>query len=1210
MRHSRGDAGIPGDAGAGPGCAQVNGRQPGSHRNGGARQEQPEVRSGPSGIQALGKDSGDKPGVPRQARNGNVPGEGSARPRRRAPLPPRAGRCEDEEGEPGRNSQSRDTDGATRNGNVLGEGTAQARRRAPLPPWAGNREDEEGEPGSNSRSRDTDGATRNGNVPGEGSARPQPPPPLPPRARSREDEEGEPGRNSQSRERDTDAATSPGGAGRNPEAPSGAECREWLWQRLRRLGEDMEGWEGKATAELAAGLARRIAGTPLCGYPEGPGTRGAHRERSSGASPDRGVPSGNYGSLLGMLRVSGNAESVEEDSGLDLHQEQSSGASPDRGVPSGNYGSLLGMLRVSGNAESVEEDLGLDPHREQSSGASPDCGNPSGNYGSLLGMLRVSGNAESVEEDSGLGWGSGSGSGSDREQGSGASPDHSVPSGNDGSFFGMLKVSGKTESTEEDSDSGSEREQAAVNVCVGALRRLEQRFPEAWARSWLDCGRVAEEEELDGDPVPFQQQRPLPPHKERKMAELLQEYLRERIVVEGTSKSNNSLILFPKPHGRGFRLSLDCRALNAATPRKPQETLDRHGILTSINPRSRFFSVLDLSNACLAIPLARSSWHRFAFTFQGRQFLFTRLVPTFHASGSIVHRRVAAMLAGLEPGAARGVFHYSDDILITGKRRRQVRYRTRCVLKLIQKAGFKVNREKAQLVQREVNYLGRTLGAAGRRVSQEKLRQICGDCDAPGPWNASRLRSILGKFNDLKEFIPDYCELVLPLQQLAAPGKWEREREQKWQREWERAREQLQQLKEALKAAPTLLFPNKCQPFVIRLSVHARTVGAVLLQEKAGTLLPVQHWSRKLSGQSWSPQDASCLAAVWAVQAFQKLTGPAPLVIRGPAGRYLLRGEPLLAGGSAGSQPAEQWRLLVAIEGPQPQESQTETIPPAPELGQLPPDIPKANVWFLAVEKGSSRKPTVAFAAASLEERWLLGVRRGPEEEEAALEALRELLEQHRSRFPLFLYSSFPGLATELALRRLRAFPGALRVRQVGTPGQAAPDERSWIQKVTARARAVAGNSVSGWKCWEPSAWERQEIVAQCHGRHHEGVEGTLCRVLGVQSWRDVREDVARWVRRCPDCRDGDAGRRPEPAPQREQGPWSRLQISLCAVPPAGPEGFRALLLVQDALSGWPDAFALRQPCQAEASRVLLREAFGRRGWRGRSGGAGRRSCR
>ncbi|XP_048153431.1 uncharacterized protein LOC125322985 isoform X3 [Corvus hawaiiensis] len=722
------------------------------------------------------------------------------------------------------------------------------------------------------------------------------------------------------------------------------------------------------------------------------------------------------------------------------------------------------------------------------------------------------------------------------------------------------------------------------------------RIPRAWHRNSrrcgraprLDCGRLAEEEWLDGAPVGFQEQRPKPPDVEERMAELLREYLEQGIVVEGSSASNNPLILIPKRNGTGWRLTLDCRALNEATPVEPPERPDRAWLLASVNPRSRFFSVLDLSNACLAIPLARSSWPRFAFTFQGRQFLFTRLPPTFHGTNSILHRRVCAVLAQLEPGAAPGVFHYNDDILVTGKSWRQAAYRTRRVLELIRSAGFKANPHKAQLVRREVNFLGVTIGAAGQRVPEEKVEKIRADCDALRSCSAGTLRSILGKFGSWRCFIPDYWELALPLQRLAEQGDGE------WEWGW---RQQLRQLMEALEAAPVLRFPDKSRPFLIRLSPHEETAGAALLQEKAGILLPVGHCSRILSRWNFSDVEMGCVAAVQAVQDFEDFTGPAPIVISDSMWNYLVRGEAL---GSGGSGLPEQWTLLLTSRGPDKRESQRIAIVPAPELQYLLSDVPEADVWFLAVE---SRGSSVGFAAVSLEERWLLGGCRGAWGAAAMeLEALRELLEQHRSSGPLFLYSSCPALAARLerrerepgwnpagnawprVLRWLRAFPGMLRV---GEPGRAGSAERAWITRASARARAVAG---SGRKIWEPSKYERQEIVARCH-RRHEGVDGTLARVRAVASWEGDGRDVARWVRSCPTCRHPDAD--PDPGPQRAEGPWSCLWISLSKPLPRSAEGFCALLVVQDALSGWVDAFPLRRRAEPDVAQTLLREVFG-----------------
>lgn len=189
-----------------------------------------------------------------------------------------------------------------------------------------------------------------------------------------------------------------------------------------------------------------------------------------------------------------------------------------------------------------------------------------------------------------------------RERGSGAGRDlelgvsawESAP-GEDEIFAGMVRLFGNAESAEEEEEEEkkSVEEDEQRDVILSHIQRLQassalaRLFPEVWARSRLDCGCLAEEERLDGDPVPFQRQRPKPPEVEERMAELLAEYREQGVVVEGSSASNSPLTLIPKPKGRGWRLSLHCGALNAATPVGPPERPSAAGILASVNPRSR-----------------------------------------------------------------------------------------------------------------------------------------------------------------------------------------------------------------------------------------------------------------------------------------------------------------------------------------------------------------------------------------------------------------------------------------------------------------------------------------------------------------------------------------------------------------------------------------------------------------------------------------------
>ncbi|XP_014818297.1 PREDICTED: uncharacterized protein LOC106900664 isoform X2 [Calidris pugnax] len=746
--------------------------------------------------------------------------------------------------------------------------------------------------------------------------------------------------------------------------------------------------------------------------------------------------------------------------------------------------------------------------------------------------------------------------------------------------------------------------------------RWRVEFPNVWARYETDCGMVAGEVNVSGARVPFQQQPRFPAAKEQQMASILQALLRDNVVVKGTSSSNSPVRLVQKPSWKTCRLVLDCRAINRATPKVVASVdLGKAKILANLSPKSRYFSKVDLSNASFAIPLAGSSRARFAFTFWGQQYLFTRLPVGFHSTTTILHQRVKEMLSHLPQEDQPWVFSYSDDILISGETRKATEDRTKKVLKLIQNTGFKAKLEKVQLVQPKVTYLGMTIGAKGWKTQTRELEAII---EASCPTDISSLRSLLGKLSIVKDQIPNYWKLVWPLQRLLmGQVRWG------WEEEQEKA---LKRLKGALWAAPVLRFPDRTQPFIIQLTTGKEEVGATLLQEdRWGRLFPVRYSSRMLKGRavSYLTQEKRCLAAIWAVEAFKTLTESAPIVIQmlqSPS-KYLLRGEVL--GSCRTNPPPTQWSLLLVneraaggmmVREPQPWEwGHTFRVPisTAPSLKELPSHIPKSKVWFLATQEGCS----TSFAAANLEERWLLGVA----EEDAELVALRELLRFHQGSSSLYLYTNCLSLVERLQglmeewewdpkfwatssddlwsslLRWLHNTPGMLHIRYVGGHGSMDPEERKWSQKVDRRAWKMATLAVGNQLMWEPSRYEKQEIIARCHSWKHEGVEKTLARVRRVVLWEGDSEQVARWVQRCPKCAvDRDGGGRMQP--QRAEGPWSELWLGHIRGLPESEEGARSLLVVVDEFSGWVDAFPLWEGTVQEMAWVLYEKVFERYG--------------
>ncbi|XP_010706347.1 uncharacterized protein LOC104910021 [Meleagris gallopavo] len=709
-------------------------------------------------------------------------------------------------------------------------------------------------------------------------------------------------------------------------------------------------------------------------------------------------------------------------------------------------------------------------------------------------------------------------------------------------------------------------------------------FPDVWARYDLDCGMVAEEEDVTWDRAPYQKEKSFQPDLDRVVASLLQQMLEEGIVVRGTSPYNSRLHVFSKKNGEK-RLTLNFKAIHSVISRQPTESLHKMEVVTVLSPHSCYFSTLDLSCCSFAIPLTAASRLRFAFTFRGQQYLFTRLPPGFYLTNSIVHRRVARMLAQLPPKDKGWVSSYTDDMIIAGRTHEETASRTRRVLQLIQATGFKVKLWKAQLMQPEVDYLGMKLSARGWELQASKRERIA---NVPSPSDPSSLYSLLKMLGYHQDRVEDYAELELPLQRLMKE-EWQ------WGQEQQQA---LRRLIQAILTAPALRFVSRSQPFIIRPTVNDETTGAALLQEnEKGQMVPVWFKSDVLKKHQvfYSPEEKHCIAVVRAVHAFQDLIGTAPIVIQMPHSpwKYLLWGDTKTF---CWPTPCKkQWNLLLVNGGeniptaPQPSGALVRSAPP---LQEVPSSVPHRDVWFTAGSWACTA--ALGFAATNLEERWLLGLMQHGSPAGVELEAIRVLLQEHRSSKPLYIYANAQSVVQGLRdgdseVRKVgneqlwqsiwqwvRDNPGVLHVRH-SKDGE----ELKWNQKVVDRAQSIQAwvLSAHGQRVWEPSKHERQEIVALSH-MGHVGVRKMLNRVRQVACWEGDCEQVAQWVQRCS-CTSI------PPQPQRTEGPWSQLQLAHVKGLPCSSKGCSSLLVLLDKFSRWVDAFPMQKGNTEEVVELL-----------------------
>ena len=132
--------------------------------------------------------------------------------------------------------------------------------------------------------------------------------------------------------------------------------------------------------------------------------------------------------------------------------------------------------------------------------------------------------------------------------------------------------------------------------------------------------------------------------------------------------------------------------------------------------------MIDLSNAFFSVPLEKDSQYWFAFTFEGQRYTFTRLPQGYAESPTIFSEAISNCLADFNPPEGSQILVYVDDILVVSKEKQACKTDSIALLEYLAKTGHKVNKNKLQLWQQEVKYLGHTLTHEGRRVNDDRKK--------------------------------------------------------------------------------------------------------------------------------------------------------------------------------------------------------------------------------------------------------------------------------------------------------------------------------------------------------------------------------------------------------------------------------------------------------------------------------------------------------
>ena len=320
----------------------------------------------------------------------------------------------------------------------------------------------------------------------------------------------------------------------------------------------------------------------------------------------------------------------------------------------------------------------------------------------------------------------------------------------------------------------------------------------------------------------------------------------------------SSLVVTMKPNGKA-RLCIDPKPLNKAIKRNhyPMKTLD--DVLEELKG-AEFFTKLDARNGFWHVLLDEESSFLTTFETPFGKYRWNRMPFGISNAPEEFQRRVDDALMGLP-----GVFAVHDDIIVWGKSdgtqnaSENHDKNLKGLLNRCREKGMKLNREKVELKQTEITYLGHKISKDGVKADPKKVDAI-NKLDTPT--DKQGVQRILGVVGYLQKFAPHLSEMSAPLRELI-----KKDVNFRWDEHVHGVA--LKNIKQTLSEPPVLrFFDPKSENVVIQCDASDFGLGACLLQDNQ----PVQYASRALTQteRNYAQIEKEMLAIVFGLERFER----------------------------------------------------------------------------------------------------------------------------------------------------------------------------------------------------------------------------------------------------------------------------------------------------------------------------------------------------
>lgn len=339
------------------------------------------------------------------------------------------------------------------------------------------------------------------------------------------------------------------------------------------------------------------------------------------------------------------------------------------------------------------------------------------------------------------------------------------------------------------------------------------------------------------------------------LTEHLKNLERRCVIRRSNSEWRNPIRALQKPNG-GIRLVSNFIALNDLCEKDPYKLKNIREVINETQG-FKFFTVLDLKDAFYSIEIEECDKHKTAFEFNGVVYEWNGMVMGFKNAPQILQRVMSKIL---EEEILKGVSIYMDDIIVAGKTRHEHDKLLTSVLQKIKRNNMKVNKAKMQLALGEVKVLGVIINGLEQTPNEIKQNEAM---QYPKPSNLKEMRRFLGLAGWFRSFIPQFASKTLQMTESLkkSTNEW------KWN---ERMQNEFDNLRKDIKDMKKIILPDYEKMFVLKTDASNVGLGAVLMQDVHGELVPVQWASKKLTEteRRYGISEKEMLAVFWGIKKF------------------------------------------------------------------------------------------------------------------------------------------------------------------------------------------------------------------------------------------------------------------------------------------------------------------------------------------------------